>query len=537
MRTLFLFFLPVFLIATRASAQYSPYWQWAMADSFNTYANDAPRQVLAAHNGKAMWGRLQSIKLQMGGAALGNYALGEYDTAGQLITAASLRGRLTLLDAHSDGIGNWYLLGAFYDSLQLTNGSIIYRNPAGNDPDHFIMRLDAGTFATSWMKLVGLSKDATAGCFTILNNTIYLPVDSGAETQIQTLNTNSGNGSVLFRQGGRSTTVSIAVDAGGNILLAGSCAPGGINFNGVQQAPVSGNSFPAYLVRYTPTGTHRWHLWLNNMSCTDRMVNVAPGGIIYYTGNSDNAFMLGAQQVHAPIHPYDFIAARLDTNGTVAWVRQVDTAGGGDASLGRAHHAVVTPDTALAIFAETRAYMDWRDNVGTDAGPYYNSVVASFGKDSHTRWANIAKGDYTGNQQIATDGSDAVWVTGNGFSSLPYLVFDTMHTPVKPQAYNPYLAKLKLTPRPVLPNSIATAGADMGVHIYPNPAINVLRISFTAMPAGAGIVLRDITGQVLVQQSVSEREFVVDVQRFARGVYFLEINKAGARRVERIVLR
>lgn len=117
-------------------------------------------------------------KFTLGNTALGDYSLSLLDTAGQTLITSGLSGKVSLLDAHADVAGNWYILGTYYDTLRLTSGTLVLRGTNGNEPDHFIARLNGASLNTDWIKMTGTTNGASASCFTIANGAIYLPVDS-----------------------------------------------------------------------------------------------------------------------------------------------------------------------------------------------------------------------------------------------------------------------------------------------------------------------------------------------------------------------
>jgi hypothetical protein len=68
----------------------------------------------------------------------------------------------------------------------------------------------------------------------------------------------------------------------------------------------------------------------------------------------------------------------------------------------------------------------------------------------------------------------------------------------------------------------------------PNPAEDNLVITF-GKPINALITIRDVSGQIVSQQTTSQQRTSVDVSGLARGVYFIQVEAEGQSAVERFV--
>ncbi len=528
---------PIFLLlacAFSAGAQYNPWWKWARADTGVALPYSGGGSVLAVKGGKALWGYLTANQTVVNGTVMGTWTLYEYDSNGVRKGAAAFGGKVELIDAQADAAGNWYVLGRFYDSLILPTGNILRPNPSINsDPDHFMLRLNANSMFMSWYKPIAVNNQVSSRSFTIDNSRILLAADSADATTVRSVDFNTGASTVLFRQGGKSATTSIQTDAAGNIYMAGSCATGSIDFNGTPQ-PSPRNVSHAYIVKYSATGAHRWHQWMNDPLCAQRKLTLYKDRFLFYTGTIQDSLMLGPLAIHHPLRSLDFLTARLDTAGNVLWARQVDTSGNGEASLGSAaFHAVVTPDTALVFFAQGHTYLDWGEGVQTNLYGLYSSVVVSRGADGSTRWARPVLADNTTDAHIATEG-DAVWVCGNAFSNTAFVRMDTLNLRVAARAWTPYMGRLRLTQPPFVKNGVGNVAGD-ALLAYPNPARAAVRVE--GLSGHCEVTLRDMAGRAILQQTTDKRDITLDVAGLPRGLYFLHLNGGGSVQARKILLQ
>ena len=532
-------FLALFIFsAPDLHAQYNPWWQWAKADTVNTGTVSNGGSVLAVKYGKALWGHMTAAKRFAGGEPQGNYNLTEYDSNGKQLNVTLIVGKVQLFDAQADNAGNWYVLGRYYDTLLFSGGvQFLRNNPSSNiDADHFIVRFNAGSMIIAWVKPVGPFTTVSSRAFTMDNNNIYIAADSLDHTVVRTMSLSTGNVTSLFTQKGSSNTSSIQRDAQGNIYLAGSCAMLGLDFNGATEPATLPEPY-SYIAKYRPNGTHIWHHWMRDRQCFGRKLTLHQDKFLYYSGSVLDSFTLGAFKIARPTGA-DFIAARLDTNGSVQWARQMDIRGGGTALLGDPYHAVVTPDTALVLFAQGSGYIYWRDSIETDLNTVTAATLVSIGADNKTRWARPIYTQYTTNQHVATEGN-AVWVTGNIYSHTGAAVLDTLRLRVPAFKYTPYLAKTKLIrPTPVNPPA-GIGGAQVDdVLVYPIPVRTTLRID--RLQGACSITLSDVSGRTVRSQTTTAgiSQTLLDVADLPRGTYVLDMRgNDGIRVIRKIILQ
>ena len=395
------------------------------------------------------------------------------------------------------------------------------------------MRINTGSMFMSWFRPIGGSSSMKSRAFTVDKNRIILAVDSTDATLVRSVDLATGNITPLFSQGGASTTTSIQTDAAGNMYLAGSCSITDMNFNGVFQLSPRSMSH-AYIVKYNASGAYRWHHWINDPQCAQRKLTLFKDRFLFYTGSIQDSLMLGPVAVHRPQRALDYLSARLDTAGNVLWVRQVDTSGNGEASLGEAaFHAVVTPDTALVIFAQGHTYADWGDGIMTNLFGSYSSVAVSRDADGSTRWARPVMGDNTTDDHIVAEG-DGVWVCGSAFSNTAFVRMDTLNLRVAARAWTPYFGRLRLTQPPFIKNAVGSI-AGSTLQAYPNPARHAVRVA--GLSGRSDLILRDMSGQTVLQQTTDKQETTLDVSALPRGMYFLHLNGNGGAAARKIVLQ
>lgn len=522
-----------------AHAQYyDPYWQWAKADTPSALTYSGGYSVLSVKNNRILWGRMTANQSVVDGQVLGTWTFTEYDTTGKTTASVAFGGKAEMIDAQADAAGNWYILGRFYDSLVLPTTILMRPNPATNpDADHFVIKLRAGSFFMDWYTRIGTLKATSSRAFTVDNSSIIIAVDSIDATYVRRMSLTDGSMTPMFKQGGRSTTTSIQTDASGNIYMAGSCAAKiALDFNGVVE-PINPGTTKGYIVRYLATNAHSWHHILNDPTCAPRKLTLFKNHL-YYTGTLHDSLSIGPLSVHPPLKTMDFVSARLDpATGNPLWLHQIDTAGQGEASLGTAaYHAAVTPDTALVVYSQANAYMDWGNNVTTNLFGTYSSVVVSTGADGTTRWARSVFAENVTDDRMASEGN-GVYVCGSAFTTTAVTRFDTLNLKMPARKWVPYMAKLNLIRPPFVGPGAVGQISGTSFSAYPNPTRNAIRIA--GLSGRSELVLRDLSGRAVLTQTAEKSETVLNVSDLPRGTYFLylKVGADGVPQVQKVVLQ
>ncbi len=135
--------------------------------------------------------------------------------------------------------------------------------------------------------------------------------------------------------------------------------------------------------------------------------------------------------------------------------------------------------------------------------------------------------------EISFDKSGSLYLVGTTGEYLPYFAInsDTFHCPTK----SIYIAKLDqncalhwvdtisipLTPYP----GVVTTVGDNFLKVFPNPATSVIDLQFESPRyMGYWIRLVDIYGRILFNEEIINRSLEIDVSKFAKGIYMLEIS-------------
>lgn len=512
-----------------------PKWQWAKGDTTAKINGTATHVVAATHN-TVLWG--QALKRTGPSSATGGYKVSEFDSAGNYLTSVNITGNFTLIDAHPDDAGNWYLLGQYTDTINFPGGLQYIRNPFAfpSGPEYFMLRLNSGSLSMAWTQHIGTNNYSTASAFTIANGKIYIVIDS-VTTFINTLDLATGNRTVLWSQTGLSRVSSIAVDNAGNIYVAGNCSNNIISFNG--HVDSFANFYNNYIVRYKANGNFDWVIWMGDLTCTPRELSLVSNNFIYYSGPLNDSLTIGSFHLHKPFTIGNgFMAARIDSSGDVSWARQDNDSASATANMDNVYDAVVTNDSCLNLCLKVRGSMNFGNGVSTTAlSTQTLATLVCIKPDSTTKWLKQIGCQQMSSNHLASNGKD-VYITGNGYDNTA-ISFDSLVIPVTLlNAHVPFVAKLNAIA--THPGSYVAPLNEINLTIAPNPATSTVNILGMEKAGKAVLVtLTDVYGKVVFSKKYAAPNGREEIQvgSYPRGLYFVAVSTDEFKTVQKIVLQ
>ncbi len=73
-------------------------------------------------------------------------------------------------------------------------------------------------------------------------------------------------------------------------------------------------------------------------------------------------------------------------------------------------------------------------------------------------------------------------------------------------------------------NSFQFSDMNGNIHLYPNPANNILTIEDTSPGKEKMVSIFNIHGQLLMNQTLNQAKTIIDISDLAKGIYFLKLN-------------
>jgi hypothetical protein len=204
---------------------------------------------------------------------------------------------------------------------------------------------------------------------------------------------------------------------------------------------------------------------------------------------------------------------------------------------GNAYHAVVTPDTALVMFATASGHVYWGDTFETNLQGVTAAALFSTGPDTQMRWVRPLYADYVINQHVASEGT-AIWVCGNVYSPTGVLNLDTLNLKVPVNKYTPFMAKTKMIrPIPVDPPAGVGGMKEADVMVYPIPVRTTIQVD--GLQEACTLILSDMSGRAVRRftTTAGAGRTMIDVADLPRGAYVLELRGEATRMVRKIILQ
>jgi len=433
--------LLLFLLTTFSVNAQGPAWQWVQTDTgINiSFGPGLRKEVSGASATQVLWATMSNMKYVLSPYPYGNIKLSIFSQQGTRLTDTSITGKVNIIDIKTDNSGNWYLLGAYYDSLQY--GSFSSINAIATGPYYFVTRLDVGTLNMSWFAPIGLSYYTQAASLFIKGNYLYLPIDSALTNVIYKIDLSTGSKTAVVRQSQAGHVNSVVADDNGNIYVSGSCPSFSIDTFGDKSIAIS-NLYYAYIVRYRPNGAYDWSMFMNDFTCTNRHLNITDNNTIYYTGPIHDTMSMDGNLIPKPTVFFNgnYLAASLDSDGHVRWLRTIKDTMITRVDLENPLTAVAT-DSLLVLVPSVRNYIDCGNGITGSFGTQDASAVIAYRSDGTPLWLRKTDASLAIVQHVNTDGTN-IFITGMVRDDSA-LILDSLKVPLAPLSYNYYLAKLK----------------------------------------------------------------------------------------------
>ncbi|MBL0341837.1 MAG: T9SS type A sorting domain-containing protein [Bacteroidetes bacterium] len=534
-----------------ATAQ-SPSWIWAKSASATEH--DGGTSVATDASGNVyVTGSFNSPTITFGTTTLTNAGgndifIVKYDANGNVLWAMSAGGAGDERgnSVSTDSGGNVFMTG-FFDSPAITFGTTILPNAGGFYPyDIFIVKYDAGGNVL-WAKRAGgsypdqgnsVSTDTSGnvimtGYFastTITFGTITLTNLSGPSTigpsDIFIVKYDE-NGNVLWATNGGSPSDeqgnSVSTDAGGNVFITGWFSGPDIIF-GTDTLYNSGNltfyNYDIYIVKYDANGNV---LWAKSAGGTDsdnsNRVSTDAIGNVFMTGYFDSPAISFGTTTLTNAGLRDIFIVKYDAGGNVLWVK---SAGGAYIDNGTS----VSTDASGNVFIT--GYFDsptitFGTTTLTRNGLFSDIYIVKYDAGGNVLWAKSAGGiDIDGGNSLSTDAGGNVFITG--YFHSPSITFGTttlINSGAPGTTYDIFIAKLDT----VVVAGIASNQSSNGISVFPNPAKNVLTISYPLLThEDLTITITDITGKIIYKTiATATQKIEVNTSDFAEGVYLVQI--------------
>lgn len=204
----------------------------------------------------------------------------------------------------------------------------------------------------------------------------------------------------------RSYKYKMALDAGGNIFLAGSCK---LNEKFGTATISSAGQEDVFLAKYSSNGTFQWIRQAGGTYSDDtKDLGVDGDGNVYITGFVKGNVVFGGENFNGNID-YDIFIAKYKSDGTFQWLRRAvskdtDNVGG----------LVVDTNGKLTIIGHFQDAISFNITTLNSVGGSDDVFVARYDSTGNLIWANAlgGAGDQTG-VDIALDAKNELYICGN----------------------------------------------------------------------------------------------------------------------------
>jgi len=476
-------------------------------------------------------------------------AIAKHDAAGNILWARDFFCEGSALSL--DKLGNVYITGAFQTSSYFCGGSNpnITVTTQGGQIDAFLCKY-SNNGDLQWVKTWGTtsSNDQGNAIRTDLDGNSYVTGQyfkgayQGGPVYNYFLRKYNPQGNLLWEKtsnwNGSIYPTCVGLDVNGNCYVGGNFRDSAYFGN----VGILGNSFSSiFITKYNSNGTEIWTKKDGTAHDDCRALSFDSKSNFFITGSHYGSSMFGSTTL---LNGGVFIA-KYDTNGVNLWAKNGGGKIGYSVVADTAGNCVITGFySGTVIFGSG---INSTTLVTQKAGDIY---AAKYDKSGNFRWAvSPGGGPGAGNSgaAITSDFSNNYYVIG-AFSGTTIFGSYPLNANSGSWPYDIFLAKLKDSSE-VLTGDKHLFILQNELIIFPNPALNTINIIYKNSDEISNFVIciRNVTGQEIYSKTYknSDNEFnsnsatlsaSINIEKYARGVYLIEINADGKRSVKMIIL-
>ncbi len=512
----------------------------------------------------------------------------KYDSNGNLLWAKSAGGLYddTGYSVTIDAAGNAIVVGTFQSDSITFAGITLYNPPPAGGFNIFLVKYDSNG------NVLWANGDGSCGflfpysvCLDNFGN-IYVTgfFSSNMTFSVTTLLNGSYNSTLLVKYDSNGNSLwarttaagtdnyaySGATDALGNVYMAGAFSNPTITFGSITLTNAGGTSGTSdlFVVKYDSNGNA---LWAQRAGGADndeaKALTIAPSGYVYVAGSfhSPTINLGGTILTNAGTTAYsDLYFVKYDFMGNIIWAKGATGGIGNEVAnsvitdvYGNIYIAGYIGSPTVTFGTSTLTLLGGTDvllaKLSNDCFAYYTTTYDSI------------QNSFTLNVDSTTSATAVAyhWDFGDGTTST---IPNPSHTYTVDTVYNvcmkiytaigdsceychiigkDYLGNIYRSPGFTLNvlNPIATVGVSQNVlkestvTISPNPFTNQTTITFNDVSAGSAgspsatthnIKITDVLGNIVRQLTTNNRQQIIDMSGYAKGVYFVEVTSASS---------
>jgi hypothetical protein len=454
--------------------------------------------------------------------AQGNLFLKKITASGSVTFSKVLQGNIHPYQLVTDGT-NFYLSVSYLTNLQFD--SLVLTAPSQQEHP-VVIKIDAnGNYV--WHKTIGDVPGFSCNALTATaDGSVYVGYDNFTTSFLEKLNAD-GTSAFVMTQNQAKEISSIAVDANGNIAVAGSCAGSVVDFNGtVQNNKLLYNSYIAY---YNVQRELQWAQFVPDITCVDPTVVFDQEGNIYFASQLPDNFTVIGQSTEGPGNAfYDFFLCKINPAGQLQWLREVP--GNGEFRLPTRKYLVTDQQNRIYLTGAFRGNVQWNEQISSSTGNLYDLAILIYSSDGNLLQAQTGGSfsTYDSMRNIAVNESGRGVISGISAGNGQ---FGTITMNPGTASFRPFVIDFNVS---TLSTNEGSSKVDFS--FFPNPAQN----NFTILLSYAGdgnLRVTDVMGKTLLTSSFHETQLTLDCSSYPDGVYFVTFTKNNQSSTKKLVVK
>jgi len=164
-----------------------------------------------------------------------------------------------------------------------------------------------------------------------------------------------------------------------------------------------------------------------------------------------------------------------------------------------------------------------------------NYFIVKYNTAGSALWG-INLGTNCAASSIAFDERNNVYVTGSFYDSTAVFgSYTLINSSTNLSNGDMFIAKIDSTQITVGSKEIIKD--ENGISIYPNPFTSTTTITFSEEQKNTSLKITDVIGQTILQSTITNQQYTIDMSSFAKGIYFVSIQDENKNIINRKIIK
>lgn len=494
---------------------------WLHSDSIGYSANPAlPKYRTTKFEKGVILARLNGLRQLYGNDILGNFNLERFDSLGNKLWTAELRGKVQVNTVITDLSNNLYVAGVFMETMDINSIDTLNNTGVAFNENSFLLSFDSnGNFR--WKRNLSIADQDIESVTTLSkdnNGEIWYCIQKSTSNTFVHIDSNGNDLNNYLIDGSRLCS-SFSFDSNGNLFISGATESGMITVNGYSEG-VS-ESYMMFVTRIDYLGHTSWIRLAHDITFQEPQIVCSKNGEAFVAGNVFDSTSWQGINFPRIFFGSSFFIAKVDSLGNFIWGRSISASDTGNFTIGSGRFIDVDEEGSVYMTGSQVGKIHYSPQliVNTGIPASYNHVVVKYDNLGNAIWERHGGNSY-GNYvaEISVTGINKGVLSSGIVGEAIYDSLSTNQTGVQAALLVHFNDSLNM------PVTVAEVNNDRSL-FYPNPFNNQIFFNKN-IEVNNPTVFSEEGFIVLFEKKLDDR-FLKQLSSLSSGIYFFRGEQNG----------